>query len=92
MTSSHHAIGVLTFHVGNETQVVLEFSPYQKVPTEKSKADNRIATIEEGTPRSMPVPRRTIYVNTTQMKFICHSSSLWKTTIRNHSMRKRLNT
>jgi len=57
------AIAVLTFHVGNEAQVVLEFSPYQKVPTEKSKADNRIATIEEGTPHSIPVPCRTIYVN-----------------------------
>ena len=92
MTSSHHAIAVLTFHVGNEAQVVLEFSPYQKVPTEKTKADNRIATIEEGTPRSMPVPRRTIYVNAIQMKIICHSSSRWKTTTRNHLMRKHLNT
>ena len=56
MTSQHHTIVVLTFHVGSETQVVLEFSPYQKVPTEKTKADNRIATIGEGMPQSIPVP------------------------------------
>ena len=89
MTSTSYVIAMLILHVGNEAQVVLEFSPYQKVPTEKSKADNRIATIEEGIPRNTLIPGRTIYVNAIQMKTICHSSSHWKTTIRNHLTRKR---
>lgn len=33
---------------GNESQAVVEFAPYQKVPTEKKKADARNATIEKG--------------------------------------------
>jgi len=32
---------------GTETQAVVEFAPYQKIPAEKSKSDGRIATIEE---------------------------------------------
>jgi len=71
--SSPRVIVVLTIHVGNEAQVVLEFSPYQKVPAEKNKADNRIATIEQGMHRNIPVPRRSIYMNAIQMKIICHS-------------------
>lgn len=39
---------MLTLHVGTETQAVVEFAPYQKIPGEKSKTDSRIATIEEG--------------------------------------------
>ena len=33
---------------GNESQAVVEFAPYQKVPTEKRKVDTRNATIEKG--------------------------------------------
>ncbi|KAI0267309.1 Smg-4/UPF3 family-domain-containing protein [Gloeopeniophorella convolvens] len=32
---------------GNESQVVVEFAPYQKLPLEKKKADTRNATIEQ---------------------------------------------
>ncbi|THH18892.1 hypothetical protein EW146_g2181 [Bondarzewia mesenterica] len=32
---------------GNEFQVVVEFAPYQKVPSEKKKADSRTGTIEK---------------------------------------------
>ncbi|EGO26896.1 hypothetical protein SERLADRAFT_436716 [Serpula lacrymans var. lacrymans S7.9] len=32
---------------GNESQAVVEFAPYQKIPTEKKKADARNATIEK---------------------------------------------
>jgi hypothetical protein len=39
---------LLTLYIGTETQAVVEFALYQKIPTEKSKADSRIATIEEG--------------------------------------------
>jgi Smg-4/UPF3 family len=35
-------------YVGNESQAVVEFAPYQKVPSEKKKADARTATIEKG--------------------------------------------
>lgn len=31
-----------------ESQAVVEFAPYQKVPTEKKKPDGRNATIEKG--------------------------------------------
>ena len=65
----------MTFHTGNETQVVVELAPYQKVPTEKNKADNRIATIEEGISHDMCVPYCVIYAEATQMKITCHSSS-----------------
>ena len=33
---------------GNEAQAVVEFSPYQKVPSEKKKVDARLGTIEKG--------------------------------------------
>jgi len=33
---------------GNETQAVVEFAPYQKVPLERKKPDTRHATIEQG--------------------------------------------
>ncbi|KAG7095634.1 hypothetical protein E1B28_006357 [Marasmius oreades] len=32
---------------GNESQAVVEFAPYQKIPSEKKKADARIGTIEQ---------------------------------------------
>jgi regulator of nonsense transcripts 3 len=34
---------------GNESQAVVEFSPYQKSPLEKKKVDSRNATIDQGT-------------------------------------------
>ena len=80
---------MLTSHVGNETQVVLEFSPYQKVPAEKSKPDNRVATIEEGISHDIPTPAALF--TQTQTMIICHSSSRWRTTIRNHLMKKHSN-
>ena len=92
VTYFFHIIAVLTFHIGNETQVVVELAPYQKVPTEKSKADNRIATIEEGIPHDTRAPHYVIYTKTTQMKITCHSSSRWRTTIQNHLTRKHSNT
>ena len=33
---------------GNESQAVVEFAPYQKLPLEKKKIDSRNATIEQG--------------------------------------------
>ena len=33
---------------GNEFQAVVEFAPYQKVPSEKKKVDVRAGTIEKG--------------------------------------------
>jgi len=33
---------------GNESQAVVEFAPYQKLPLEKKKVDSRNATIEQG--------------------------------------------
>lgn len=33
---------------GTESQAVVEFAPYQKVPTEKKKPDARVGTIEKG--------------------------------------------
>ncbi|KAH7883063.1 Smg-4/UPF3 family-domain-containing protein [Phlebopus sp. FC_14] len=35
------------FHIGNESQAVVEFAPYQKIPTEKRKVDARNNTIEQ---------------------------------------------
>ena len=35
---------------GNESIAVVEFAPFQKIPTEKKKVDSRIATIEKGKP------------------------------------------
>ena len=34
---------------GNESQTVVEFAPYQKLPLEKKKVDSRNATIDQGT-------------------------------------------
>jgi Smg-4/UPF3 family len=34
--------------VGNESYAIVEFAPYQKVPSEKKKPDARNATIEKG--------------------------------------------
>lgn len=36
------------YRSGNESQAVVEFAPYQKIPTEKKKVDARNATIEKG--------------------------------------------
>ena len=36
-------------HKGNESQAVVEFAPYQKLPLEKKKVDSRNATIDQGT-------------------------------------------
>lgn len=33
---------------GNESHAVVEFAPYQKIPSEKKKVDARTATIEKG--------------------------------------------
>jgi regulator of nonsense transcripts 3 len=33
---------------GNESRAIVEFAPYQKVPSEKKKADVRMGTIEQG--------------------------------------------
>lgn len=33
---------------GNESQAVVEFAPFQKVPPEKKKGDARSGTIEKG--------------------------------------------
>ena len=33
---------------GNESTAVVEFAPFQKVPSEKKKVDSRIASIEKG--------------------------------------------
>ena len=91
MTLPYHVIAMPTFRVGNETQVVVEFSPYQKVPTEKSKADNRIATIEEGMFQNMHNSRCAIYGGAIQMKITYHSSNHWRITIPSHLTRKHLN-
>ena len=34
--------------LGAESQAVVEFAPYPKIPSEKRKPDNRNATIENG--------------------------------------------
>jgi len=34
---------------GIESQAVVEFAPYQKLPLEKKKVDSRNATIDQGT-------------------------------------------
>jgi regulator of nonsense transcripts 3 len=34
---------------GNESQAVVEFAPFQKIPSEKRKPDARNATIDKGT-------------------------------------------
>jgi regulator of nonsense transcripts 3 len=34
--------------IGNESSVVVEYAPYQKVPHEKRKADAKAGTIEAG--------------------------------------------
>lgn len=34
--------------IGNESTAVVEFAPYQKIPTEKKKVDSRLNTIEKG--------------------------------------------
>lgn len=33
---------------GNESQAVVEFAPYQKLPLDKKKVDSRNATIDQG--------------------------------------------
>ena len=43
---------------GNESYAIVEFAPYQKVPTEKRKPDARNATIEKGTQLQFLVARR----------------------------------
>lgn len=35
---------------GNESVAVVEFAPFQKVPSEKKKVDGRMGTIEKGQP------------------------------------------
>jgi hypothetical protein len=39
---------------GNESQAVVEFAPYQKIPAEKKKSDARTATIDKGTVEFSP--------------------------------------
>jgi hypothetical protein len=39
---------VRLYSIGNESYAIVEFSPYQKVPSEKKKPDARNATIEQG--------------------------------------------
>lgn len=34
--------------IGAESQAVVEYAPYPKIPSEKRKPDNRNATIEKG--------------------------------------------
>ena len=34
--------------IGAESQAVVEYAPYSKIPSEKRKPDNRNATIEKG--------------------------------------------
>ena len=43
--------------LGNESYAIVEFAPYQKVPTEKRKPDARNATIEKGTQPQFLVAR-----------------------------------
>ena len=38
---------------GIESQAVVEFAPYQKLPLEKKKVDSRNATIDQGTLQSL---------------------------------------
>ena len=35
--------------VGNESIAIVEFAPFQKIPTAKGKVDSRMGTIEKGT-------------------------------------------
>lgn len=83
---------MLILQVGNETQAVVEFAPYQKVPSEKTKVDNRIGTIGEGKLENLRVLRCVVYVNATQMKIISHSSSRWRVATKSRLMRKHSNT
>jgi regulator of nonsense transcripts 3 len=39
---------LLEWTQGNESRAVVEFAPYQKLPLEKKKVDNRNATIDQG--------------------------------------------
>ncbi len=53
----HCRSGELVIHVGastlgNEFQAVVEFAPYQKVPSDRKKVDARLGTIEKGNPAS----------------------------------------
>ena len=69
----------------------MEFSPYQKVPSEKNKIDSRIATVEEGALRVVYVFCCAIYINIIQTRITCRSSSRWRTTFQNHSTKEHLN-
>lgn len=40
------------FGPGEESVAVVEFAPYQKIPSEKKKADGRVGTVEQGALRS----------------------------------------
>ena len=44
---SPRLIPSLLIGVGNESTAVVEFAPYQKIPTEKKKTDARSGTIEK---------------------------------------------
>lgn len=88
---SPNDIPMLTLHVGAETQAVVEFAPYQKVPAEKSKMDGRIATIEEGMFDNTSLLCCAIYTNATQMKISFLSSNHWRTKIRSHLTKKHWN-
>lgn len=82
---------MLTLHTGIETQAVVEFAPYQKVPFEKSKTDNRMATIEEGVLENIVLLHCPIYTNTTQTKITSRSSSRWKITPQSRLMMRHWN-
>lgn len=70
----------------------MEFAPYQKVPTEKTKVDNRIGTIGEGKLEDLRDFRCVVYLSATQMKTISHSSSRWRVATKSRLMRKHSNT
>jgi regulator of nonsense transcripts 3 len=47
MLGAYH-VATCSVTQGNESQAVVEFAPYQKLPLEKKKVDARNATIDQG--------------------------------------------
>jgi regulator of nonsense transcripts 3 len=47
---------------GNESYAIVEYAPYQKVPSEKRKQDSKHNTIEKGTSRLLSVPLRLLLI------------------------------
>ena len=58
---------------GNEFQAVVEFAPYQKVPSEKKKVDVRAGTIEKG---AYAVLHGGVDADSSQMRIISRSWNL----------------